>query len=149
MRFTGQQTKPTQAFTLRLCEGQTPRRALRLKRFLTALEQGVFTVQLRIADFFDIFAEAFEALFHHPQISQEEFIIERVKIPYGIHAALRMRHRGMVERPHHVRQGIGIAHERDETLHETHPLLPGHRWVNKFDRGGRHFARVVHGRQGI
>ena len=49
-----------------LCEGQTTRRALRLQRFLTALEQGVFTVQLRIADFFDIFAEAFEPFLHHP-----------------------------------------------------------------------------------
>ena len=66
LRFTGQQTKPTQAFTLRLCEGQTAHRALRLQRFLTGLEQGVFTVQLRITDFFDILAEAFEPLFHHP-----------------------------------------------------------------------------------
>jgi len=62
---------------------------------------------------------------------------------------MRMRHRGMVERPHHVRQGIGIPHERDETLHETRPLLPGDKRVNKLDSGGRHFAWVVHSRQGI
>jgi hypothetical protein len=55
----------------------------------------------------------------------------------------------MVERPHHVRQGIGIPHERNETLHETRSLLPGYKRVNKVDRGGRHLAWVVHGRQGI
>jgi hypothetical protein len=113
------------------------------------LEQGVFTVQVRIADFFDIFAEAFEPFFHHPQISQEELIIERVKIPYSIHAALWMWHRRMVEGPHHMRQGIGIPHKRYETLHETRPLLSGDKRINKFDGGGRLFARVVHGRQGI
>jgi hypothetical protein len=149
LRFTGQQTKPAQTFMLCLCEAQTAHWTLRLQRFLTALEQSVFTVQLRIADFFDIFAETFEPFFHHLQISQEQFIIEREKIPNGIHAALRMRHRWMVKRPHHVRQSIGIPHERHETLHETRSLLPGYKRVNKFDGGGRHFAWVVHGRQGI
>ena len=111
LRFAGQQAKAAQAFALWLREGQTAQRAFRLQRVLTALQEGIFTFQLRIFDFFQVLRETLETLLHHRKVGEEEFIVEGVKIPYRIDAAVRMGHGRILEGAHDVRQRVRIPHE--------------------------------------